>query len=98
MLGAWSKRAIGRSTPAGKAYGAGEEAMDWTEQLQALSEPSGAFEIRGVPEGRRQVVATHPDYAGADATVDVAVTKGPAEARLVLTQGGRIEGQARKRD
>jgi len=81
-----------------KAYGAAQDAMEWSEQLQTLSEPSGAFEIRGVPEGRRQVVATHPDYAAADILVDVAAAKGPAEARLVLTQGGRIEGVAHKRD
>ncbi len=81
-----------------KAYGAAQEAMEWSEQFQTLSEPSGAFEIRGVPEGPRQVVATHPDYAAADAMVDVVAAKGPAEARLVLTQGGRIEGLAHKRD
>jgi protocatechuate 3,4-dioxygenase beta subunit len=81
-----------------KAYGAAQDAMEWSEQMQTLSEPSGAFEIRGVPEGKRQVVATHPDYAAADAIVDVVAAKGPVEARLVLTQGGRIEGLARKRD
>jgi large repetitive protein len=81
-----------------KAYGAAQAAMDWSEQLQTLSEPSGSFEIRGVPEGKRQVVATHPDYAPADVMVDVVAAKGPVEARLVLTQGGRIEGSARKRD
>jgi hypothetical protein len=72
--------------------------MEWRDTLQALSEPSGSFEIKGVPEGKRQIVATHPDYAPGDALVDVAAAKGPAEARLVLTQGGRIEGVARKRD
>jgi large repetitive protein len=81
-----------------KAYGTAQDAMEWSEQLQTLSEPSGAFEIRGVPEGRRQVVATHSDYAPADVLVDVVAAKGPVEARLVLTQGGRIEGLARKRD
>ena len=81
-----------------KAYGTAQDAMEWSEQLQTLSEPSGAFEIRGVPEGKGQVVATHPDYAAADTMVDVAAAKGPAEARLVLTQGGRIEGVARRRD
>jgi protocatechuate 3,4-dioxygenase beta subunit len=81
-----------------KAYGAAQGAMEWSEQLQTLSEPSGTFEMRGVPEGPRQVVATHPDYAAADVMVDVVAAKGPAEARLVLTQGGRIEGLAHKRD
>ena len=49
-----------------KAYGTTQDVMEWREQLQALSEGSGAFEILGVPEGQRQIVATHPDYAAAD--------------------------------
>jgi hypothetical protein len=81
-----------------KAYGATQDMMEWRDTLQALSEPSGSFEIRGVPEGRRQIVATHPDYAVGDALVDVVMGKGPVETRLVMTQGGRIEGVARKRD
>ena len=81
-----------------KAYGAAQDMMEWRDTLQALSEPSGAFEIKGVPEGRRQIVATHPDYAVGDALVDVVAGKGPVETRLVMTQGGRIEGVARKRD
>ena len=48
-----------------KAYGATQDMMEWRDTLQALSEPSGSFEIKGVPEGRRQIVATHPDYAPA---------------------------------
>jgi hypothetical protein len=81
-----------------KAYGATQDMMEWRDTLQALTEPSGSFEIKGVPEGKRQIVATHLDYAPADALVDVVAAKGPAETRLVLTQGGRIEGVARKRD
>jgi protocatechuate 3,4-dioxygenase beta subunit len=81
-----------------KAYGATQEMMEWRDTLQTVSEPSGSFEIKGVPEGRRQIVATHPDYAVGDALVDVVAGKGPVETRLVMTQGGRIEGVARKRD
>jgi hypothetical protein len=81
-----------------KAFGVTQEAMEWRDELQTLSEPSGSFEIRGVPEGPRQIVATHPDYATGDVMVEVAAAKGPVESRIVLTQGGRIEGVARKRD
>jgi protocatechuate 3,4-dioxygenase beta subunit len=81
-----------------KAFGVTQDAMEWRDELQALSEPSGSFEIRGVPEGPRQLVASHPDYATGDVMVDVAAAKGPVESRIVLTQGGRIEGVARKRD
>jgi protocatechuate 3,4-dioxygenase beta subunit len=81
-----------------KAYAAVQDASEWRDDLQTLSEPSGSFEIRGVPEGKRQVVATHPDYAAGEAMVEVASAKGPVEARLVLTQGGRVEGIAKKRD
>jgi carboxypeptidase family protein len=81
-----------------KAYAPTQDAMEWSEQFQTLSEPSGAFEIRGVPDGTRQIVAKHPEYSAADVMVEVVASKGPTEARLVLTLGGRIEGVARKRD
>jgi protocatechuate 3,4-dioxygenase beta subunit len=64
---------------------------------ETATDASGAFELRGLPPGGVNVIATHPAYAAAHTTVDVEPGK-PAEARLVLTQGGRIEGRARKRD
>jgi hypothetical protein len=51
-----------------------------------------------VPAGGANVVAVHPRHAPATANVRVDPAKGPAEARLVLGEGGRIEGWARRRD
>ena len=46
--------------------------MRWSPNLATESDPTGAFEIRGVPEGPKHVSASHRDYAPADAQVDVA--------------------------
>jgi hypothetical protein len=80
-----------------RLLGPGDDAI-WLHDLTAETDPSGAFEIRGAPEGPQQVVASHADHAPADARVDVDSARGPAEARLVLGRGGRVEGSARKRD
>jgi hypothetical protein len=66
--------------------------------LMTTTGPSGAFEIKGVPAGSAGVLALHPRHAAANASVQVDPAKGPAEARLVLGEGGRIEGWARRRD
>lgn len=69
------------------------------ETPQATSDATGAFEVRGVPAGVVEVMATHTSYAAAVVSgLEVDPAKGPAEARIVLTRGGRIEGLARKRD
>jgi hypothetical protein len=64
----------------------------------ATSDPAGAFELRGVALGAAEVVATHPSYAEGRVGIEVDPAKGPTEARVVVTQGGRIEGFVRKRD
>jgi hypothetical protein len=67
--------------------------------LQAESDMGGAFEIHGVPAGTVNVTARHPSFAeGAAARVEIDPAKGPAEVRIVLSPGGRIEGAVRKRD
>jgi hypothetical protein len=81
-----------------RLLGPGDDAAMWMQALSAETDPLGAFEIRGAPEGPQQVVASHADHSPADARVEVDSTRGPAEARLVLGRGGRIEGSARKRD
>lgn len=65
---------------------------------ETATDASGAFELRGLPGGTARVTASHPAYATDQATVDVEPARGPAEVRLTLSQGGRIEGRARKRD
>jgi hypothetical protein len=66
---------------------------------ESVSDPAGAFEIRGVAPGTVEVIAEHRSYATGRATgVEVDPTRGPAEARIVMTQGGRIEGRVLRRD
>src|SRR5262249_51890028 len=49
--------------------------------------------------GTIEVVASHPNYAeGHVSGVEVDPAKGPAETRIVLAAGGRIEGWVRRRD
>jgi protocatechuate 3,4-dioxygenase beta subunit len=64
----------------------------------ATSDAGGLFELRGVTPGSTQVVARHPGYADGVLGVTVDPAKGPAEVRLVLAQGGRIEGRVHQRD
>jgi hypothetical protein len=61
------------------------------------SDGTGRFEIRGMIPGPASVSASHPGFAPGQVT-DVEVVPGrPVEVRIVLTQGGRIEGSARGR-
>ena len=60
---------------------------------------TGAFEIRGVPAGRVSVMASHPAYASPKPSVaEVDPGKEPAALRIVLLEGGRVEGRAVHRD
>lgn len=81
-----------------RVRGPGRDFSSYGAGPQATSDPAGAFEVRGVPPGPAEVSASHPSYAEARIAVDVDAAKGAAEARLVLVQGGRIEGWARRRD
>jgi protocatechuate 3,4-dioxygenase beta subunit len=66
---------------------------------EITTDSGGAFEARGVTPGSAQVRATHVAYAPAAATtIEVDPSRGPAEVRIVLTQGGRIEGRVRSRE
>jgi hypothetical protein len=78
--------------------GPGQDFVTWSQMYATLTEPGGVFEVRGVPEGKTRVDASHPSFASGSTTVDVEPGKDAPEARIVLAQGGRIEGSARKRD
>lgn len=62
------------------------------------TDAAGAFEARGVSAGEAEVVARHPRFATGRLATIVDPAKGATEARIVLTEGGRIEGWARARD
>jgi protocatechuate 3,4-dioxygenase beta subunit len=66
---------------------------------EVTTDSGGAFEVRGVPAGSAQVRVTHSAYAqGLVMGVEVDPARGPADVRVVLMQGGRIEGRVRSRD
>ncbi len=90
--------AEGRGIP-GATIQVEKEANMWTGQHQAQSDSSGAFEVRGVPPGSLNVMASHPGYApGRPVVADVDPEKEPAAVRIVLLRGTRIEGRATRRD
>lgn len=65
---------------------------------EVTTDAGGAFEFRGVPPGAAQVTVTHPSYApGTASGLDVDPARGAVETRVVLTQGGRIDGHVRSR-
>ena len=66
---------------------------------EAVSDGGGAFELRGLAPGAVEVVATHPLHAqGRSPGLDVDPARGPIETRIVMSQGGRIEGRVARRD
>ncbi len=66
---------------------------------QTQSDANGAYELRGIPACKIDVAASHPSYArGYVPEVDIDPEVGPTELKLVLSQGGRLEGTARRRD
>ena len=74
------------------------EMLNWWGLMTALTDAAGTFEVRGVPTGTVKVAASHPSFAASEATAEVDPAKAPAEVRLVLMQGGRIDGAVHKRD
>jgi protocatechuate 3,4-dioxygenase beta subunit len=79
------------------AFVAGPTVRD--RPAEGQSDSSGAFEISGAPVGRITVTAIHPSYAAGQVTgLEVDPAKGPTEARIVVSVGGRIQGSVRKRD
>jgi hypothetical protein len=91
----------GRPVPAAQvtARGGGSEFVSYGDRLVASTDIDGAFEIKGIPTGTVKAMASHPNYAKAQVSgIEVDPAKGPAQTRMVMTQGGRIEGWARQRD
>ncbi len=69
------------------------------DRLVATTDIEGAFELKGIPPGTVDAEATHPKYAqGVVTGIEIDPAKGAAQAHIVLSRGGRIEGWARKRD
>ncbi|PYQ19558.1 MAG: hypothetical protein DMF79_12325 [Acidobacteria bacterium] len=78
---------------------AGNENVWYGNEPQGTSDGTGVFEIVGLRPGRVALQARHPDYAsGSVSNLEVDPARGPTEARIVLSRGGRIVGWVRKRD
>lgn len=72
--------------------------MSFGDEPTVTSDASGLFELRGLAAGKTDVVASHPRYAeGRVSDVEVDAAR-PAEVRIRLGNGGRIEGTARRRN
>ncbi len=80
------------------AQGTGRMLMVRGDSSEAATDAGGAFEIRGLRSGTTQIVARHPAYAQGRTTVEIDSARGPSEVRLVLSQGGLVQGRARNRD
>jgi hypothetical protein len=66
---------------------------------EVVSDGSGAFEVKGVEAGSYEVTASHARYARSLPAAAVVAAGQPApEVRLVLSEGGRVEGTYRRRD
>src|SRR6266446_8071579 len=80
-------------------WAAGNENVWYGNEPQGTSDGTGVFEIVGLRPGRVALQARHPDYAsGSVSSLEVDPARGPTEARIVLSRGGRIVGWVRKRD
>jgi len=65
---------------------------------ETRSDAAGAFQIAGLSAGRVDVVAQHPSFAPARLSgVTIDPEGRPAEAGVVMTRGGRVEGVVRRR-
>jgi protocatechuate 3,4-dioxygenase beta subunit len=75
-----------------------ESGSSFNPGQQTQTDAAGAFQIAGLPAGRVDVVAQHPAFAPARVSGVTIESEGrPAEAALVLTRGGRVEGIVRTR-
>jgi hypothetical protein len=63
------------------------------------TDEKGFFELEGLPDGKINLMASHSEYAqGRVDGVNIDSQSGPAEAQIVLSTGGTIEGWVRARD
>ena len=69
-----------------------------SDELAARTDPSGEFEVRGVPVGRVLLRASHPSFAPA-VVPEVRVGQDPGEpVHISLSRGARVAGRVSHRD
>lgn len=67
------------------------------ERSRATTGGDGTFELRGVPAGRLELLASHPQFATTRLVVEASAAEAPPEVRLTLARGGRLQGTVRLR-
>jgi len=77
--------------------GASETWMAFQDDAAATTDAGGAFELRGTSPGSVEVYARHPAHSEGRASTTIDPAKG-ADVRIVMGEGGRISGLARRRD
>ncbi|HSF16198.1 MAG TPA: carboxypeptidase regulatory-like domain-containing protein [Vicinamibacteria bacterium] len=70
-----------------------------TDDVGNTTDGSGSFEVRGLPDAKVDVAASHPSYAETRLEgIDVDSRGGAKDVELVLRGGGAVEGYVRSRD
>jgi large repetitive protein len=70
----------------------------FSEPARTTTGGDGSFTLRGIAPGQVEIVARHPSYAESRSGVEVDPAGGPAEVRIVLGRGARLQGSVQKRD
>ncbi len=77
----------------------GGSGLPFVEAPKATTNGEGAFTLRGLAPGQVEIAVSHPLYAEARAGgIEVDPASGPADVRIVLGQGARVQGSVRQRD
>ena len=80
-----------------RIQGASEAFVSFQDDPAATTDAAGAFELRGTTPETVEVYARHPMHAEGRASATIDSVKG-AEVRIVMGDGGRVAGLARRRD
>jgi protocatechuate 3,4-dioxygenase beta subunit len=83
-----------------QARQSGQRSFRFYDTGSASTDRSGGFRIGGLPDGKVDVVATHPSYAeGRVEGIEIDSDRtAPSEVQVVLKRGGALEGHVRSRD
>jgi hypothetical protein len=70
----------------------------FVEPARTTTSGDGSFTLRGVAPGRVELVASHPSYADGRSAIEVDPASGPAEVKIVMGHGARLQGSVRQRN
>jgi protocatechuate 3,4-dioxygenase beta subunit len=83
-----------------QARQAGQRSFRFLDTGSTSTDRNGGFQIGGLPDGKVDVLGTHPSYAdGRVEGIQIDSNRAaPAEVQLILERGGALEGHVRSRD